>query len=407
VLWRPDDTLLSESALRSAGISVWWKLNWFDVPRNKRQTWYMRKKMNKRCGRSGAEGNGSPSPFDNLQRVVADDPYWAERLGPIFDGEAHSFSLHLAVFVEPYLGYLLGGRKTVESRFSAVRCPPYRRVQPGDAVLLKASGGPIVGLCQVRQTWFYRLDPDSWRFIRKEFTEALCAQDPEFWRSREHASFATLLLVENVRRVSPVPWAKRDRRGWVVIKPGHEATLFEDLMENIVLAFSGGIASGKSEASSAVAQALGCPRVSFGNYVRTITRLRGLEDSREYWQAVGESLIKEDLRQFCAAVLAQAPWEPGRPLVIDGVRHAEVAEALKTMVSPSGLRLVYIETEDASREKRLRHRSPEEKSLAELDRHSTEVQVKNTLRDLADLVVDGTKPGEELVREITEWTRRL
>src|SRR4051794_23702908 len=135
----------------------------------------MRKKMNKRRGKSGAEGNGSPSPFENLRRVVADDTYWAKRLGPIFDGEPHSFSLHLAVFVEPYLDYVLSGRKTIESRFSVVRCPPYRRVQPGDAVLLKASGGPVVGLCQVRQTWFYRLDPDSWQFIRKEFTEALCA----------------------------------------------------------------------------------------------------------------------------------------------------------------------------------------------------------------------------------------
>src|SRR5262245_46087509 len=144
----------------------------------------MRNKMNYQRGRGNAAGKGTPSPFEDLRRAVAGDGYWAERLGPVFDGETHPFSLHLAVFVQPYLGYLLGGRKTVESRFSAVRCPPYRRVQPGDAVLLKASGGPVVGLCQIRQTWFYRLDPESWQLIRKEFTEALCAQDPHFWQSR-------------------------------------------------------------------------------------------------------------------------------------------------------------------------------------------------------------------------------
>jgi adenylate kinase family enzyme len=265
----------------------------------------------------------------------------------------------------------------------------------------------VVGLCEVGQTWFYRLDPRSWRTIRKEFTQSLCAQDPNFWESRERASFATLMQVDNVRRIDPIPWVKRDRRGWVVLRPGYEATLFEDLMTNTVLAFSGGIRSGKSTVSTGVAEALGCPRVSFGNYVRMITQFRGLEECRKSWQAVGESLIQEDLNQFCGAVLAQAPWEPGGPLVVDGVRHVKVAQALKSLVSPSGLRLIYIDADDAIREQRLRETCPDEKPLAQLDQHSTEVQVIRELRDLADFVVDGTRPADELTREITVWAERL
>lgn len=364
--------------------------------------------MNNRHGRNiVGERDSQPSPFEAVREAVKGDEFWEAYLRGLWNGRRNQFSVHLAIFVEPYLGYLLEGRKTVESRFSAVRCPPYRRVQRGDVLLLKLSGGAVVGLCQVGQTWFYRLDPRSWQTIRKEFTQSLCAQDPSFWESRQSASFATLMQVENVRRIDPIPWGKQDRRGWVVLRPGYEPSLFEDLMTSTVLAFSGGIRSGKSTVSTAVAESLGCQRVSFGNYVRMITRLRGLEDCRENWQGVGESLIHEDLNDFCSAVLAQAPWEPGGSLVIDGVRHVEVAQALKLLVSPSELRLIYIDADDESRERRLRESSPSEKPLAQLEKHSTEVQVKTRLRGLADLVVDGTRPAEELIREITAWAEEL
>jgi dephospho-CoA kinase len=364
--------------------------------------------MNNQRGRSTAKRRESqPSPFDLLRRAVKGDEFWEGYLRPLQSGRRHSYSVHLAVFVEPYLTHVLEGRKTVESRFSAVRCAPYHRVSRGDVVLLKASGGPVMGLCLVGQTWFYQLDPRSWRTIRKEFTLALCAQDPAFWEIRQRAAYATLMQVENVRRIDPLPWTKRDRRGWVVVRPGHEDGLFEDAMKNTVIAFSGGIKSGKSTVSSAVAEALGCPRVSFGSYVRTITQLRGLKESRENWQAVGESLIKEDLRQFCAGVLAQSSWEPGGALVVDGVRHVEVAQMLKRMVAPSGLRLVYIEADDASREQRHRETSPDEPPLVQLEAHSTEVQVKGELRCLADLVVDGTRSPEKVTSEITSWAAEL
>ncbi len=170
-------------------------------------------------------GNGSqPFPPDVLRRAVAGDKFWEGYLRGLWSGERLSYSLHLAVFIEPYLSYMLEGRKTIESRFSVVRCAPYHRVQRGDVVLLKLSAGPVVGLCRVGQTWFYRLDQRSWREIRGEFTERLCAQDPDFWRAREKASYATLMQVEDLRRLSPVSWAKRDRRGWVVLHDGRSAT---------------------------------------------------------------------------------------------------------------------------------------------------------------------------------------
>lgn len=119
--------------------------------------------------------------------------------------------------MEPFLQFMLDGSKTVESRFSAIRCAPYGRVEKGDVILLKRTGGPIVGLCQVTNRWFYQLDRASWQIIKDKFTKALCAEYPGFWKERESASFATLMRVHHIRAVAPIRFEKRDRRGWVVL----------------------------------------------------------------------------------------------------------------------------------------------------------------------------------------------
>ena len=129
------------------------------------------------------------------------------------------FSVHLAIFNQPYLGFVLEGRKTIESRFSANRCAPYRQVSKGDVLLLKSAGGPIVGICLVENVWFYDLDPASWKDV-KRFANDLCAHDPAFWSSREHANFATLMRVTHPTAIEAVGCEKRDRRGWVVLDRG-------------------------------------------------------------------------------------------------------------------------------------------------------------------------------------------
>lgn len=158
-----------------------------------------------------------PSPLlDDLCAAAADDPQWRRLLAPYDPYQAPPTSLHLAVLVEPYLTYLLDGRKTIESRFTIHPRPPYRRVLAGDLLLLKRSAGPIVGACRAAAVWDYQLDPDSWTHIRHGFAAALCAQDG-FWDERAHAAYATLIRVEQVQHLPALPLGKRDRRGWVVI----------------------------------------------------------------------------------------------------------------------------------------------------------------------------------------------
>src|SRR3954453_16131391 len=110
-------------------------------------------------------------PFNEIRRAVADDGVWGDILGAPGSG-LPSCGIHLAVFLEPFLGYVLNGSKTVESRFSVNRCAPFGKVHQGDVVLLKRSGRPVVGIARVQTVWSYHLDQSSWVFIRKHFAEA-------------------------------------------------------------------------------------------------------------------------------------------------------------------------------------------------------------------------------------------
>ena len=161
----------------------------------------------------------------NLIPAIRGNAFWEKYLGDLLSDTDSRASIHLAIFVEPFLQYVLDGTKEIESRFSAVRCAPYRSVNKGDVVILKRTGGPVLGVGLVESAWFYELEPNSWQDIRDNYARALCALDPIFWEERKHASFATLMRIEQVQAIRPIRVEKRDRRGWVVIKPASEQML--------------------------------------------------------------------------------------------------------------------------------------------------------------------------------------
>lgn len=155
--------------------------------------------------------------IEQLLSNTTEDTYWNNFLNSLLKKTSCHNAIHLAILVEPYLQFILDGKKTVESRFSKNRIAPYCHIERNDIILLKKTGGPIVGVCQASDVWFYRLDPSSWEEIRNDFSEMLCAQDQNFWSQRQGASYATLIRLKNVKKISPFNFSKRDRRGWVVL----------------------------------------------------------------------------------------------------------------------------------------------------------------------------------------------
>lgn len=154
--------------------------------------------------------------FNDIHQSLVDDPFWSAYFFSHLNTPQSDFALHVAIFHEPFLTWVLEGRKRVESRFSQNQVAPFGAIAPGDAVLIKRVSGPLVGICHVNAAWSYRLDPATWSFIRSRFSELLCAEDEEFWTDRKDARFATLISIDNVRPLPDISYPKNDRRGWVI-----------------------------------------------------------------------------------------------------------------------------------------------------------------------------------------------
>jgi hypothetical protein len=170
------------------------------------------------------------STLDALRAAVAGDSCWDDYVERIGSAGPEGVALHLAVLVQPYLQRILEGRKTVESRFSARRVLPYERIDPGDVLLLKRSGGPIVGLARVARAQFLRVTPAVLEEVRARHAEALGVTDPAFWAARARASYATLLHLDHVRQVSPIAFTKRDQRAWVILCGRSEQVSAPDML---------------------------------------------------------------------------------------------------------------------------------------------------------------------------------
>ena len=176
-------------------------------------------------------------------------------------------------------------------------------------------------------------------------------------------------------------------------------------MKSIIIALAGRIGSGKSTLAVALADTLQWPRVSFGDYVRKQAIRRRLDEAREVLQEIGASLIEEDTDKFCLSVLEQVSWTPGQHIVIDGIRHSKVLRSLRKLTKPSEIFLVFVNVDDSTRMNRLYKNNVIGKNnrFSQIEAHSTEVDVREGLPDMANLIVDGTRPKQDLVQEIVTW----
>ena len=114
-----------------------------------------------------------------------------------------------------------------------------------------------------------------------------------------------------------------------------------------VWAFIGKLAAPHKQISMGHAKRYGIDWVSFGDYVAGEAHKRGMDESLSVLQALGEELVR-DPELLCRNVLAQAPdWQPGLPIVVDGVRHQAVLDALKKLVSPCDVVPCKIDVEPA------------------------------------------------------------
>jgi len=137
--------------------------------------------------------------------------------------------IHLAVFSEPILTQLLVGRKTLESRMSANRIPPFGKVKKDDIVLVKKSGGAVVAVFVAGTvSSFTNLTPVKIKGLSAEFGEKLgIPADDIFWKEKEQAKFATIIVVKHLKKITPYVIDKRDRTAWVILQERTENSIFQ------------------------------------------------------------------------------------------------------------------------------------------------------------------------------------
>ena len=144
---------------------------------------------------------------------------------------------HLAILAKGWTELILEGKKTIESRFSKVRCAPFGKVHEGDIVYLKESCGPVKGMFTVAKVETFENLTDGqicdlfYSEYRKQIfnpsVSDLMGQPPEKWLAAKHA---TLIHISDVVRFDePVLIDKRDSRAWVVLEhPLHKCGMCGD-----------------------------------------------------------------------------------------------------------------------------------------------------------------------------------
>jgi hypothetical protein len=128
--------------------------------------------------------------------------------------------VHVAIVNRFVAGQLLRGCKAVESRFYRRKRPPLGRIQVGDTVYFKLSGGQVIGqatVARVRQFW--NLTPAGVLDLRRRYNAAVGAP-PRYWRVRRRCRYGLLVWITPL---SPPPAGLNVPRqygnGWLVLDP--------------------------------------------------------------------------------------------------------------------------------------------------------------------------------------------
>lgn len=132
---------------------------------------------------------------------------------------------HLAILTPGWIDLILDGSKTIESRFTKVRCAPFGKVNEGDTVYLKESGGLVKGnlfTAAKVETFENLTDAQICDLFYKEYREQIFSslsasmqRPPEKWLTAQHA---TLIHVSDpIAFDNPFAYRQKGRSAWLVL----------------------------------------------------------------------------------------------------------------------------------------------------------------------------------------------
>lgn len=125
---------------------------------------------------------------------------------------------HLVVLRDEYLELMVAGRKRIECRLSRMRRPPFQAVSPGDLMWLKLPSRPIYAVATAGRCSFHELRSGSdLASVLSKWSAQICAAEGFFDGASAWAKFASLIWIETIVVIRPMPIYKSDQRAWVVL----------------------------------------------------------------------------------------------------------------------------------------------------------------------------------------------
>lgn len=126
-------------------------------------------------------------------------------------------NMHLGVFSEPCLTYMLEGNKTIESRFSKNKIAPYNKITKDDVVVVKKSGGGVVAYFTIRDIKFFDLSEMNIEDIKTRYDKELCVSE-DFWIQKSTSNYATLIFIEKLVKLDSFKINKKGMQTWIIFE---------------------------------------------------------------------------------------------------------------------------------------------------------------------------------------------
>lgn len=174
-----------------------------------------------------------------------------------------------------------------------------------------------------------------------------------------------------------------------------------------IVAIAGHARAGKTRLAAAVAERFGdASVVGFGDAVRGRAKITQRVVDSDVLIEIGTNWVQRDPLGFCREVLNQQPG-PSRLLLVEGIHHDVIRDALTHLVAPVPIRFVILKTPEREIVDQFQGEGKTAEQAARVLNDSTEVDVDRALLAKADLVLDGTRPVPDNVDRVITLVQQL
>jgi hypothetical protein len=126
--------------------------------------------------------------------------------------------IHVAILKPGYIRDILAGSKTIESRLTKTMQPPHGKIETGERLFLKASGGAFMATAIAGTVHtFEDMGPTDVKQLRKRYGKPIGGDDA-YWDMKWDSRFATLIELKEVEPLSVGPKYKvAYMKAWYVL----------------------------------------------------------------------------------------------------------------------------------------------------------------------------------------------